>query len=106
MMRRTKKTKLPEFLRPYFWDIDFSKLEPKKSPKYVIERILEFGDERAVRWVLMNYREPVIRDVVKKSRAISKKTTNFWALFYNIPLSQTVCYKKGFPNPPVRTWPY
>lgn len=42
--RETKK--LPEFLREYFWDVDFEGIDLEKDRVYVLRRILEYGDER------------------------------------------------------------
>lgn len=105
-MKQKRKIKLPEFMRPYFWDVDFSRLDPQKNPQYVIERLLEHADLKAVRWVLKNFDRKTIISTLKNRRGFSRKTANFWALYFNIPREEMICFKKGFPNPPVRTWNY
>jgi len=40
--------KLPRFLNKYFWDVEFEKIDLQKRRVYVLKRILEYGDERAV----------------------------------------------------------
>lgn len=99
-------SRVPLFLKKYFWDIDFKKLDPQKRPEYVIERILELGDVKAVRWVLRNFKKEVIKKVIMTRRGLSPKTANFWATFFNIPHKKIVCFRKGFPNPPMQTWSY
>lgn len=98
--------KAPLFLKKYFWDIDFKKLDPQKRPEYVIERILELGDVRAVRWVFRNFKKEVIKKAIMTRRGLSPKTANFWATFFNIPHEEIVCFRKGFPNPPKQIWSY
>lgn len=98
--------KAPAFLRKYFWDIDFAKLNPQKSPTYVIERILEFGDEKAVRWVLKTFSKQQIRETVCQSRAISSVTANFWSFILNIPKEQIRCLQPQFLKIRNELWPY
>lgn len=33
-----------------FWDVDLNKIDIKKYPKFIIKRILEYGDEAVVKW--------------------------------------------------------
>lgn len=99
-------TKAPSFLKKYFWDIDFKKLDISKSSVYVIERILELGDIKAIKWVLKTFKKELIKKVVMTRRGLSPKTANFWTLYFNIPKDKIICFRKGFPNPPVRTWNY
>lgn len=68
-------------LYPFFWDIDPTHLDIRKYKDYIIERLLELGDEKAVQWLFMNYSEREIRKVLLKSRSISVKSRRFWKLF-------------------------
>ncbi len=68
-------------LKKYFWDIDFETLEVGKDKKYIIERILELGDENATRWIFKNFSKEDILNALKNNRKISKKSLNFWNLF-------------------------
>jgi succinate dehydrogenase flavin-adding protein (antitoxin of CptAB toxin-antitoxin module) len=68
-------------LKKYFWDTDFNKLDIEKNKKYILERILEMGDEKAVKWMLNNFSKGDLLKVVKTSRQLSPKSRNFWNLF-------------------------
>ena len=68
-------------LKKYFWDIDFETLEAEKNKKYIIERILELGDENAAKWIFKNFSKKDILNALKNNRKISKKSLNFWNLF-------------------------
>ena len=47
--------KLPSFLQKYFWDVDFSKVDKKTHSQFIVERILEFGDQKSVKWMINNF---------------------------------------------------
>lgn len=98
--------KAPKVLKGYFWDIDFNKLDIQKSAIYIIERLLEYGDEKAIKWLFKTYDKKLIKEVIMTRRGFSPKTANFWGIILNIPRSKILCFKKGFPNPPVRIWNY
>lgn len=98
--------KAPKFLKKYFWDIDFAKLDPKKRPTYVIERLLEYGNVQAVRWVLSQYSRAIIRSVVCQSHVISKKTANYWSLMLDIPKEEIKCFQPDFQKTHRAIWPY
>lgn len=72
---------LPKNLRPLFWDINTKGFDPKKHPRYTIERILEFGDEEAVRWLFTRFPKEKIRETIGKSRQLSERSKKFWKLF-------------------------
>ncbi|MFY9461704.1 MAG: hypothetical protein WAP51_00685 [Candidatus Sungiibacteriota bacterium] len=69
---------IPAYLKKYFWEVDTKKLDPKKHPEYVIARILEYGDPRAIKWAWQNFSDKEWRPALKL-REVSKKTRNFWA---------------------------
>jgi hypothetical protein len=58
---------LPEFLRKYFWDADFADLDAGAYPYFIIERILEYGDERAVKWMMENFKKSEIKRALMES---------------------------------------
>ncbi len=69
--------------RDFFWDIDSGRLDPQENKEYIIERILEFGDDIAVKWLFSNYSRSEIKNVLAKSRKISKKSAQYWSLILN-----------------------
>lgn len=69
---------IEEKIKKYFWDVDFKSLNPKENKKYILERILEMGDDNAVNWMFKTYSKKDISDTLKNNRKISKKSSNFW----------------------------
>ncbi len=69
-----------ENIKKYFWDVDFDSLDIKKYKQFVLERILEFGDENAIKWAMGNFSKDDFLETLKKSRRISKLSVNYWNL--------------------------
>jgi len=63
-----------------FWDTDVTRLDPQENKQYIIDRTLELGDEKAVRWLFLAYSHNDIKKALKKSRIISRKSSNYWNL--------------------------
>jgi hypothetical protein len=71
---------IPVELRRFFWDTDPNKISALNHKFYIIERILEYGDEKAVRWIFSEYPRAEINSVLEASRSLSPKSRNFWRL--------------------------
>ena len=67
-------------IRKYFWDVEPSTLDLQMHKQYIIERILDMGDEAAVSWLRQTYNREEILAVAEKSRRMSAKSKNFWKL--------------------------
>lgn len=87
---------LPQNIRNYLWDVNLETLSKEKHSKYIIERLLEYGDKEALAWLNENYEENQIVQVLKTSKRISSKTGTFYALYYKIPKEELECIKKPF----------
>lgn len=95
---------LPKYLQRYFWDVDFKILDTRKDSFFIIERLLEFGDRQSIGWLRRIFSEEEIKEVIKKSRALSRRSCNFWSTVYKIPKNQILCWKKSFPKIPAGVW--
>jgi len=101
-----KQKKLPKFLRKYFWDVDVKNLDKKKYSFFIIERLLELGDKKAIDWLEKNYKKREIKRVVKKSRSLSRKSCIFWAQIFNLSKNQVLCLKKLSRKMPKTAWQF
>ncbi len=70
-----------EFRQTLFWDANPRKLDAKKNAQYIIERILDFGNDREVKWLYNFYDKVLLKKVVTKSRSLRPRTKNLWMLF-------------------------
>lgn len=87
---------LPKFLRKYFWDTDFFKINKKNHASLIIERILEYGDEKALKWMKNNFSSEKIKDVFCNSKNLSPKSANFWQFIFNLKRNKILCLRKSF----------
>lgn len=95
---------LPKFLRRYFWDVDFREIAMEQHKFYIIKRILEFGDEKAIRWMIKNFALQEIKDALCNFRDYSLKTANFWALVLGLEKDKVRCLNKSFQGIQRRSW--
>ena len=98
--------KAPKFLKKYFWDVDFEKLDYKSYPRYIIERILEYGDESGINWMMKNFSRIQIIRTLQKSRQLSSKSANFWAFVLNTKKETIKCLSRSFQEIRKQFWPY
>lgn len=97
---------IPKFLKKYFWDTDFRKLNKKDHSYFIVERILEHGDEKAIKWMRHNFGLAEIRAVLTSSRNLSSRSANFWQLILNVNKNEILCLKKSFREKQKATWKY
>jgi len=69
-----------KFRQSLFWDTNPKNINPRKNAQYIIERILDFGDDKEVKWLWGYYKKPLLKKVVKKSRCLHPETKKLWAL--------------------------
>lgn len=98
--------RLPVFLKKYFWDVDFGKLNFEKYPIYVSERILEYGNVKAIKWLFKNISKKELMKIIPKTRQLSARSANFWALFFDIPKQEILCLNKSYQKRQKSHWPY
>jgi hypothetical protein len=78
-MERKKRTKkLIKLRQELFWDVDPKTINPQKHAQYIIERILDFGQDKEVRWLWYFYPKQTISSTVKNSRVIFPQTKILW----------------------------
>jgi len=79
------KQMIPEHLRWLFWDTTLSSLDPQQWADYCITRVLELGDQPAVKWMRATFSESQIVEVLRNQRRLSRRSANFWSLVYGLP---------------------
>ena len=99
-------SKLPKSLQRFFWDVTPADVDFKKQQDYVINRILEYGDPAALRWLFQAFPKNAIVETIKKSRQLSVKSVNFWVGFLNIDKSQVRCLQPQSQRNSQKIWPY
>jgi hypothetical protein len=82
------------FRSSFFWDAD--KIDADRHAPYVIARVLDYGDIEDVRLLRNLYSDDKIREVIRTRRGLSPKTGKFWAVKFNIPLSEVLCLREYY----------
>ena len=77
-----------------FWDVNYKDLDYKKDADFVIQRVLNYGDEEDWQEIKKVYGVPKIKKSAKKANFVNKKTLNFWSLILDIPIDSFKCTKK------------
>ncbi|MGD0977051.1 MAG: hypothetical protein ABR875_02045 [Minisyncoccia bacterium] len=98
--------KIPDFLKKYFWDVDFNGLDANTHSLFIVERILEYGDETATSWMLDNFSKEQIKQTLLERKGFSKKSANYWSLILNIPKDKISCLNRSYQQMQKSHWPY
>lgn len=96
-MKKQRKCNPPEFLRPYFWDVEFNDLDIEKSKFFIVKRVIDRGNTSAVKFVIKTYGLDAIREVVINARDLCNITGNFWADMLNLDKSRIPSLQKIHP---------
>jgi hypothetical protein len=92
-----KAERIPESLRPFFWDVDFENLSVGDFPHFIISRLMEHGDETGLRFLMRTYSLQELLETLRTSRSISRRSRKFWALLLEI--KEESCTVKRYPTP-------
>lgn len=73
-------------LQLYFPEYSLDVLDTDRDRDLVIERTLEYGTRRELRWLFKTYGKNQIRDLVRKRgfRRLSKRAFHFWCFILGI----------------------
>ena len=82
---------LPEMVRPFFWDCDFSRISWKEDRDFVISRILSHGTWEAIQWLRETVGDEFLCSylVEHHGKGLSRHQLRFWELILRLP-DQTV----------------
>ena len=86
--RATRRSeRLPEMLRPLFWEYDFEKLRWPAHQDLVIAKVLDNGTWEDVQWLRRRISNDELREwiVSHRGRGLSAPQITFWQLILNIP---------------------
>ena len=61
-----------------FWDTNTEKIDLKKNSRYIIERVVDLGRDKEVRWLWNTYNKRLLRKVVAKSKSLRPRTKILW----------------------------
>jgi len=74
------KINLPRSIKKYFWGDNLNDLKWPDHKKYIIQTLLEKGNDRAIKWLFNLTSKSQIIQLLPKFR-LSKKSLNFWKTY-------------------------
>ena len=77
--KKPKKKKIMRFGQSLFWDVNPKRIHPKRHAQYIIERVMDFGNDDEVRWIWNTYHPDTLRKAVT-SRGLHPQTKALWTL--------------------------
>lgn len=95
-MQLKNNTLLPQFLKPYFWDVKFEDLQTKKHSFIIIKRVLDRGNVHDIQWLVKTYGKDAIKKVVMETKDLARPTGNFWADMFDLDKSKLLCLQKPY----------
>lgn len=75
--------RIPNYIKQLFWDVKKDTVDIELHAQYIIRRVLDFGDVKAINWLRRVYSDTLIREVVQVKRGLVHKTIVFWTEHYN-----------------------
>lgn len=87
-----------------FWDVNFKDLDFEKHDKFIISRVLSYGDVDDFKKIKEKYGIKKIKRIAKEVNLNNKKSLNFWSLIFNLPLNKFKCSKKLLKKEPSAFW--
>jgi hypothetical protein len=75
-----QSSRLPEEFQKYFWDVAYYELTIEKYPRFIAERMLNYGDLNGIKWLLSWTDRHFIKTIVDSSRNLNAKTKNYWQI--------------------------
>lgn len=78
------REKIPDYIQKLFWDVKKEDLEINRHADFIIRRVLDFGNVKALNWLRKTYPPFRIQEVIKKKRGLAPKTLTFWTEYFKI----------------------
>jgi hypothetical protein len=75
---------IPSQFHRLFWDTEPSAIDLHRHAAYVIGRILETGNLRAVWWLQLQYPTSTILQVLASSKGLSARSRRFWSAWFEV----------------------
>lgn len=83
---------LPKAVAVLLWDVDLATLDLEKHKAFIVERVLNMGDEVALKWIWQKYGRDVVYDTVTNSRKLTLKTARCWQNYFHLKEEQMKCF--------------
>ena len=78
---------MPDFLRPFFWDVDFDALRWEPYQDFIVRRVLQSGSWEAVCWLRRSLGDAWLRDwlLAQRGARLEPRRLRFWQVVLRLP---------------------
>lgn len=81
-----------DFSPVIFWDVDYAKIDWKKSARFVIGRVVRYGTADDWRKLKKLYGTEVIKNEMLEEHDLDNRTLSFLSCIFDIPKEKFRCY--------------
>lgn len=71
---------IPTYITKYFWGDNIGELDLQKNKQYIIQTILDKGDQEAIKWLFASIEKKSIKEHLPALQ-LSKKSKHFWQIY-------------------------
>ncbi len=82
----------PAISRAIFWDTNYDQIDWVNKSRYVIERVVMYGNLNDWRLIQSFYGMDAIKTAVLNARDLDPKTMNFMSQLFRVPVSEFRCF--------------
>ena len=82
----------PQISKTLFWEVDLSKIDFDLRARYVIERVVMYGNWRDWQEIKRYYGLEKIKEEMLKVRYLDDKTLNFLSIYFDVPKENFRCH--------------
>ncbi len=82
---------IPPFVSYLFREIDEKNVDLVRNSGFIIDRVLENGDDRSVAWCVKTFSRETIAEALETSTYVSPQTANLWALVLDLREEKIRC---------------
>jgi hypothetical protein len=94
---RPENMRIPDQLKPFFWDVNCGEVSVRGSSRFIMSRLMEHGDELALRFLMRTFNREELRETLRTSRSISGRSRRFWAILLDMEVES--CTVRRYPTP-------
>ncbi len=82
---------IPDYIKPFLWSYDFSKIDIDKDKKRIITNVLNYGTKEATDWLFSVYDKDDITEAIVNpfSGEWDKKSIHFWSFVFGVKAGST-----------------
>ncbi|MFW6222977.1 MAG: DUF6922 domain-containing protein [Bacteroidota bacterium] len=91
-MLKKKTFKITDLSKHLFWDVDAGTLDPEKSKRLIISRVMDYGVMDDWKTIYNYYGIETIAQTLKSVKDLSLPAASLVSLLSGVPVDQFLCY--------------